>query len=163
MDTLVRGLRSLATRSYWPLRWFALEFLWIAIRLDASSILTSLCRLFGVIVALGVARFSLSAGLAPTPLLLVLQCGTIALVAILIGNLARELAIDVCAGGMRLYGQSFSRVGATLDGGTYRETLHVDGTWIRCVSRHSGCVCEWTDRWGGCYRIVTGPRTPPSA
>jgi hypothetical protein len=87
METGYQGFRYGATRAYWPLRRFAREFLWIAIRLDASSILTSRCRLVGVAVVLAVARFSLSKGLPPSPLAAVLQCGAVALVAILIGNL----------------------------------------------------------------------------
>ena len=154
----MHGFSYLATRAYWPLRWFAHEFLRISIRLDASSILTSLCRLFGVAIILAIVRFTLSGGLAPASVAALLQCGLAALLAVLIGNIAKEMAIELCAGAMRLCGRDFSRIGATLDGGTYRETLHVDGTWIRCVSRPAGSVCEWTDRWGACYQIVTGPR-----
>ena len=161
MSPITQAFGYLARRVYWPLRWFALEFLGIAVRLNVSAILSSVCRLFGVAVILAVVRLCLSRGWAPSPLVAVLQCGLIALMAVLMGNLAKELAIDLCAGAMRLYGRPFSRTGATLDGGSYRETLHVDGTWIRCVKRPTGCVCEWTDRWGACYQIVTGPRNPP--
>lgn len=109
MGTITQGFRYLGTRAYWPLRWFALEFLGIAVKPNVSAILGSL---FGLAVILVVVRFCSSSGLAPSPLAAVLQCGLVAVIAVLMGNLAKELAIDLRAGTMRLYGRNFSRVGA---------------------------------------------------
>ena len=148
-------------RAYWASRWFAYEFLAIAVGRSPSAILTSSCRVLGIVVMLAIARISLSNGLTTGALNAATQCVFIGLVAILLGNLAKETAIDLGARVMNSLGRDFSRTGATLGGNVYRETLYSDGTWIRCESGPAGTVCEWTDTSGACNRIVTGPQDRP--
>jgi uncharacterized protein YacL len=154
-------MSTVVARVYWALRWFGREFLWIDTRLEPSAVLMNVSRLIGIAVVLIVARLAMGAGLATTPLEAIIQCVLAVALGLLIGNLTRELAIDLFARAMALLLRDFTRIGATLDGKTYRETLHADGTWIRCVSGRTGCVCEWTDQSGACYQITTGPRNPP--
>lgn len=150
-------LTYIANRIYGLVRWFAHEFLSIAIGLDASSILTSLCRLLGVAVIVAVVRISLSQGLAAGALAATTQCAFVGVLAVSLGNLAKELAIDLSARVLAWFRRDLPRRGVTLDGKTYSETLYSDGTWIRCESSLAGTVCEWTDTSGACNRIVTGP------
>jgi hypothetical protein len=157
---------DIVMRASWALRWFAYEFFSIAIGRSASAILTSVCRVLGVGVMLAVARIALSNGLTTGALAAVEQCVFVGAVAVLLGNLVKESAIDLGARVLGWSGRDFSRSGATLQGKVYRETLYADGTWIRCESGPDGTVCEWTDRSGVCNRIETrvsggGMRKPP--
>jgi len=163
MDALRQPLRAGLTRILWALQWFAREFLWITFRPNASSILMSLCRILGLAAMLAILRLLLIAGLAPTLLGAACELAFAALVALFIGNVVKELAVELCARAMATWQRDFSRTGLTLDGKTVRETLRPDGTWIRCVTSEEGTVCEWTDRFGGCYQVVTGSRVRPRA
>jgi hypothetical protein len=154
----VRRLGRLGRRCWWALRWFAVEFLVIAIRRDASSILTGACRLIGCAALGGVLWLTLSGGVSESALPATIQYVSSALLAVALGNVAREFASSVCAQVMGWGGRDFTRKGATLNGKTYRETLHPDGTWFRCESGPEGTICEWTDTHGACNRVVTGPR-----
>jgi hypothetical protein len=139
-------------------RWFVTEFLWVVPELRASSIVASACRVLGVVVIGLVLRVSLSEGLAPGLPAATLQCAGVGLLALALGTLAKELAIDLCARAFGWWGRDFTRKGRTLDGKSYRETLYPNGTWSRCVSGPAGIVCEWTDESGACNQIVTRPR-----
>jgi len=163
MDALAQSLRAGLTRLLWASQWFAREFLWIRFRPDASSILMSLCRMLGLAAILAILRLLLIAGLAPTLLGAACELAFAALVALFVGNVVKELAVEVCARAMATWQRDFSRTGLTLDGKIVRETLRADGTWIRCVTSEEGTVCEWTDRFGGCYQVVTGSRVRPRA
>ena len=149
-------------RCWWAVRWFAHEFLIIAIRRDASSVLIGVCRLIGCAAMGGVLWLTLSGGVSEGALPAAIQYVSSALLAIALGNVPRELAISVCAQAMGWCGRDFTRKGVMLNGKTYRETLHPDGTWFRCESGPEGTVCEWTDTHGACNRVVTGPRRADS-
>jgi hypothetical protein len=163
MDGLIQRLRAGLTRALWALQWFEHEFLRISLRRNASALLMTLCRLLGLVVMLAIVRLLLIAGLAPTLIGAACELVFVALVAIFIGNIAKEMAVELAARAMAMWQRDFRRTGVTLDGKVVRETLHPDGTWIRCVSSEEGTVCEWTDRFGGCYQVVTGARARPRA
>jgi hypothetical protein len=163
MDVLAQPFRAALTRALWALQWFAREFLWIAIRPNASAILMSICRLLGVAAIVAVLLLLPFSGLAPAFLGAACELVFVGLVAIFVGNLVKEMAVELSARAMAMWGRDFTRVGATLDGKIVRETLRCDGTWIRCVTSEEGTVCEWTDRHGGCYQVTTASRVRPRA
>ena len=139
-------------------RWFAVEFFSIAFAFKPSSIVTNLGRLAGVAAMLVVVRVSISPGLASGALTVMTQYVCIGALAILFGNVARELAIELGARVLGWSGREYRRTGVRLDGKIYTETLYPDGTWYRSERGPLGTVCEWTDRSGACNRIVTAPR-----
>jgi len=149
----------LASRCWWALRWFGIEFLTLAARRrDMSSQLSVACRVVGCATIGGVLWLTLSGGVGEGAADPLIQCVGSVLLAIALGNLVRELASACCAQVMNWMGRDFTRRGVTLDGKTYVETQHPDGTWIHCISGPEGTVCEWTDRCGACNKITTGPR-----
>jgi hypothetical protein len=152
------GRGEMAARALSWVRWFVHEFFAIALGLDASSIVTSLGRVAGVIVMYGIARASLMQGLAPGALAAVTQCAFVGTLAIVVGNIAKELAIDLGARVLGWCRREYRRDGVKPDGKTYSQTLYPDGTWFRSESGPAGTVCEWTDPSGACNRIVTGAR-----
>jgi hypothetical protein len=161
MALVGRLLDHIAKRAWWAVRWFAHEFLWIAARPSAAAVLISIARLVGLSILLAVGHLSMSDGLAPgmpqatTHFILAL------LLAVSLGNLAKECTVTLCARALALLGRDFLRRGATLDGKHFCETFYADGTWIRCESGPEATVCEWTDGSGAINRIVTRPRAPP--
>lgn len=154
----VKGIRRLGLRCWWPVRWFGIEFLTLTPRRETSSLMSAGCRLVGCAAIGGVLWLTLSGGVAEGVAEPVIQYVGSVLLAIALGNVARELATTCCAQVMNWMGRDFTRRGATFDGKTYVETQHPDGTWIRCVCGPEGTVCEWTDTYGACNKVITGPR-----
>jgi hypothetical protein len=152
------GLPRFGLRCWWAVRWFGVEFLRLAVRRDMSSLLSVACRVIGCAAIGGVLWLTLSGGLVEGLAEPAIQYVASMLLAVALGNVAREFAISCCAQVMSWMGRDFTRRGATLDGKTYVETQHPDGTWIRCVSGPEGTVCEWTDTYGACNKVITGPR-----
>ncbi len=139
-------------------RWFAAEFLRIPMRLGTVSVLTGACRLIGCAVIGSLMYFQLQeAGASTFTYVALAEWPLAALISLLIGNLAKEMAFTVCERIAASLGRDFDRRGYMLDGRKFRETTHVDGTWIRCESGPRGTVCEWTDAYGHCSKVVTGP------
>lgn len=161
MGALTQRIRAGLTRVLWALQWFEHEFLRISLRPNASALLMTACRLLGLIVMLAIFRLLLLSDLSPALLGAACELVFAALVAIFIGSVAREMAVELAARAMAMRQRDFLRTGVTLDGKAVRETLHPDGTWIRCASSEEGTVCEWTDRFGSCYQVVTASRARP--
>jgi hypothetical protein len=149
---------GLASRARLLAAWLACEFLHIAGGSRACLLATSVCRVIGVGVILGIAYACLSDGLAPDLLAAATQCVLAAVLGVMLGNLAKEVAFDCFAQVFGRLGRDFMRTGRTVDGRIYRKTLYPDGTWFRSESGPRGTVCEWTDASGACNRIETGPR-----
>ena len=141
------------------LRWIACELFWIGTRANSVSAAVTLCRLGGLSVVAGLVYFQLRGGLAAQPWMAGMQCALAALISILVGNLAKEVLLDVSARLMNYCGIDFTRRGFRIDGSAFTETLRSDGTWYRSISNATGTICEWTDTYGKCTRIITAPRT----
>ena len=151
------GFRRAGLRVFWAVRWFAWEFLAISLRGDRSAIWVALSRVVGWLAICGVLHVALSGGVANDSFAAALQLTASAVLAIALGNLARECTVSVAAQLAVSLGREFWRKGATLDGRTYTEIFRIDGTWMRCVVGSDLTVCEWTDPYGACNKVVTRP------
>jgi len=158
MIPLARFMKNVVTHGYYVVRWCASEFLPMATRSTLSSRLAEFCRLLGLVTIVLIMAFETDGfatkGLPGTRLAWVLD----GIVAILIGNVAKEFAIAVCSRVMNWLGLDFYRKGVMLNGRVFSEIVRSDGTWRRCEFGKRETVCEWTDRFGACNRSVTGPR-----
>jgi hypothetical protein len=157
--SLAHLLKGIGSYGYNAARWVTCEFLPTG-RNTMSSRVTDLCRLLGVATITLIMVFE-TRGLAADAL------GTRwpvwlldSILAILIGNLVKETTLWLGARLVNAFGADFYRKGVMLDGKAFTEILHPDGTWRRCEFGDSETTCEWTDRFGACYRSVTRQRTP---
>jgi len=140
-------------------RWFVAEFVPLARGNTVSARITDLCRLLGLGSIVGIMAFE-TRGLA---LLDVQRFWPVWLLdgvlAILIGNIVREVAIWLGVRIVNAFGAGFYRRGMMLDGTPFTEVFHPDGTWRRCEYPDGETICEWTDRFGACHRSVTRARS----
>jgi type IV secretory pathway VirB2 component (pilin) len=162
MFSIVHALRTVAGAAYNAVRWCVSEFLPVSVRNTVSSRLTDLCRLLGfgtliLILAFETGGFASSGGSPPAWGQWLLD----AIVAVLIGNLVKELALVLCVRIVNAMGRNFYRKGIRLNGTPFRETFHPDGSWRRCEYRAEETVCEWTDAFGACNRSIV--RLSPEA
>jgi hypothetical protein len=141
-----------ASAAFRALRWFVHEFV-VSVQPVATSKPGSLCRLVGCAVIVAVLRVELGNGLLPSPTAAVIQFGVACLTAILLGNIAKEIAFEICARFVTWSGRSFVRNGLTPGGNTYCEIQFTDGTWMRCEMGSAGTFYEWTEPDGRCNRI----------
>ncbi|MEJ1961090.1 MAG: hypothetical protein WDO56_05880 [Gammaproteobacteria bacterium] len=140
------------------LRWLACEFFWVPMRANCVSASIGVSRSIGLAVVVGLLHFQLRDGLATPVWAGVMQVALACLISILLGNLAKETLLDVSGRLVNSFGIDFTRRGFLLDGSAFSETLRTDGTWYRSISNATGTICEWTDTFGKCTRIVTPPR-----
>jgi len=160
-----RLLISLAAGGFHALKWFIHEFLLLAVRPPAGSRLTSLCRVTGCLVIVLSLRLELRAGLLASTMAALIQLGVAGLTAILIGNVAKEFAFDLCARFIVWSGRAFLRTGLFMNGRSFWEIQFRDGTWMRGETASTGTSCEWTEPDGRCNRfevrtIARGQRAP---
>jgi hypothetical protein len=92
-------------------------------------------------------------GLAPSALLAVAQLAVSALIAVLLGNIVRECAFEVCSALTTYSGRAFFREGITVAGVKFEEVHYPGGTWFRCESGSEVVTCEWTEPDGRCSQI----------
>lgn len=144
-------------RAFWVLRWWVSEFCAIPAPLNLVAGLTALCRLAGCSVLLALIRLAPDAAVARDLPMAAVRGALLVLLAILLGNLAKELAFVICADIANWCGQSFLRTGFTLDGRQVCEIRFPNGTWVRYESGRGTSVCEWTEVSGACKRITLGP------
>ncbi len=123
-----------------------------------SSRLTDLCRLLGVGTIVAIMAFETDSfvveGLRTGWPVWALD----GIVAILIGNVVKEVAIWLSARIVNALGADLYRQGVMLNGHAFAEVFRSDGTWRRHEFGDRETICEWTDRFGACSRRVTGPR-----
>jgi hypothetical protein len=152
----LESLPLLALRTLFnSLRWIACEFFWIPMRANCVSASIGLSRLAGLAVVVWLLHFQLHGGLMVPVWAGVGQCALAFLISILLGNLAKEVLLDVSGRLVNSVGIDFTRRGFLLNGSAFTETLRADGTWYRSISNATGTMCEWTDIYGKCTRIVT--------
>jgi hypothetical protein len=152
---------ELSKWTLYSVRWFAAEFLRIPMRLEVVSILTGVCRLAGCTVIASLLYFQLHQPNVSTFTYAALAEGSLAvLISLMMGNLVKELLFTASEHVAAWFGRDFNRRGYTLSGKKFRETVHVDGTWIRCGSSRHGTVCEWTDASGRCSKVITSHAPP---
>jgi hypothetical protein len=122
-----------------------------------SSVLTSLCRIVGSVTIGGLLYVELHGAALGHNLIVCLSYGGLSLLlAVMIGNVVKELLFSFCEQLVNWCRKDFTRHGVLLNGTAYREIRRPDGTWIRCESAaEEGTVYEWTDTYGGCHRIVS--------
>jgi hypothetical protein len=158
MFSVVHLLKGISHRGYNLVRWLAYEFLPLSVRSSLSSRLTDLGRLLGFVTIVSVILLG-TRGFAHAPLSEVWYAWVFGvIVAILLGNLVKECAVWVSARIANAFGVDFYRRGVTVDGTSFREVLRSDGTWRRCEFGDLQTTCEWTDRFGACYRSISAPR-----
>jgi len=75
-------------------------------------------------------------------------------VALLVGNLIKEVSIVVGATAMTRLGLKFRRTRLTLNGAQSYEAYQADGTWDRYMLEKNEIIHEWSDCNGECHREV---------
>ena len=142
------------------LRWFFHEFFVLSPSFDLTGVLTLLCRVLGGATIAGVLYIEWHGAFFERDHIVSLSyAGLYLLLAVMIGNVVKELCFGFCEQLVNWWGRAFMRHGVLLDGTAYREIRRPDGTWMRCESAAERTVWEWTDRHGACHRIVsTTPR-----
>jgi hypothetical protein len=148
-----RLLMRLAAGGFHALKWFVHEFLLLAVRSAAGSRLTSLCRVTGCLVIVLSLRVELRHGLLPSTTAALIQVGVAGLTAVLLGNVTKEFAFDLCARSIVWSGRAFLRTGLTVGGKSFWEIQFRDGTWMRGETAPTGTSYEWTEPDGRCNRF----------
>lgn len=152
-DARTRVVKVLLNGGFQAARWFAREFLALAPATAAESRLAVVSRVLGCAVIAVSLRAELQAGLLPTAPAAAIQLALAALTAVLFGNVAKELGLDLVARLATWRGREFVREGITLGGRTFWEVQFTDGTWARCETEPSRLTCEWTEPDGRCKRL----------
>lgn len=143
---------------YNAVRWLAAEFL-PGGRNTVSSRVTDLCRLLGLATIALIMKFETQA-LAAEHLASQWPVWLLdAALALLMGNLVKEVTTWLGARIVNTLGADFYRKGFMFNGAPFTEIFHPDGTWRRCEFGAHETICEWTDRFGTCHRSVRRPRT----
>jgi hypothetical protein len=141
--------------AFHALRWFVYEFLPFSVGSTVSSRVLHFSRLLafvsGTLILIFETRGLGASGLQGERYLVWVLDATLAL---LIANLVKECAIWVGARALNAFNVDFHRKGVMLNGRSFSETLHSDGTWRRCESGDGEIVCERMDRFGACSRSV---------
>lgn len=153
MSVAERLLTCLAAGGCHASRWFVHEFIVAAIRPAADSTCARICSLVGCVVILAGLRAELREGLLPNTSAACIQLGVAGITAILLGNVARELAFDVSARLTLWSGRAFIRTGLTVGGRAFWEIQFRNGTWMRSENGAALAFCEWTEPDGRCHRL----------
>ena len=153
MLAAMRVLISLVAVAFHVLRWFVHEFLLLRIHSAVGSGLTNLCRIAGCLVIVLSLRVELRDGLLPSTTAALMQVGIAGFTAVLFGNIAKELAFDLCARFIVWSGRVFLRTGLTVAGNMFWEMQFRDGTWIRGETATTGTCCEWIGPDGRASRV----------
>jgi len=143
----------LAAVAFHALKWFVHEFLLLAVHPRAGSRLGSLCRITGCLVIVLCLRVELRNGLLPDATAALIQVGLAGVTAVLIGNVAKEFAFNLCARFIVWSGRTFFRTGLTVGGNSFWELQFRDGTWLKAETASTGMSCEWTEPDGRCNRF----------
>ncbi len=152
-DAGARVVKVLLKSGFQAARWFAREFLALAPVTAIDSRLAGVSRVLGCAVIAVSLRAELQAGLLPTVPAAAIQLALAALTAVLFGNIAKEVALDLVARLAIWRGREFVRTGITLGGSRFWEVHFTDGTWARCETAPSQLTCEWTEPDGRCRRF----------
>jgi hypothetical protein len=144
-------------------RWFGAEFLRIPMRFGVVPVLTAISRLSGIAVTGAALYLQLRGTYQLTGYVYLTQWCLAIPLALLVGNVAKECGFILAERTAAALGLDFDRRGYTLDGRRFRKTLYPDGSWTRCETSARGTVCEWTDPFGRCEKVVTsfGRREKP--
>lgn len=121
--------------------------------LSLSSILGCMCRLTGLAFAVLVLSVSLSRGLVASTPLAVLQVGSAMLLAVLIGNVAKEFAFGLAEWLVTACGRPFVRHRTTFTGRLVSEVWLPGGIWVCWETWRSGAALTWTEGDGSCTGI----------
>jgi len=146
-------MKSVAAGGLAALKWLVYEFLLLAILPAAGSRLASLCRVTGCVVIVASLRAELQSGLVASTAGAVIQVAVAGLTSILYGNVAKEVAFDLCARLTLWRSRAFVRDGVTMRGNRFWEIQFRDGTWMRWERQGSQATCEWTETDGRCRRL----------
>jgi hypothetical protein len=75
-------------------------------------------------------------------------------VALLVGNLIKEVAILIGGIAINWLGLEFRRTRLSISGAQLSEVYRPDGTWDRYILETAETIHEWSDPNGGCHREV---------
>lgn len=115
------------------------------------------CRLLGCVTIFGVAAVSIChAGTIPVSQLIAFALFVLA-VAVLVGNLVKEVAMLIAGVVLNWRGCEFHRTRLTLGGAKMTEIYRPDGTWDRYFRETLHSVHEWSDLQGECHREILDP------
>jgi hypothetical protein len=121
-----------------------------------SEVLIFFCRFLGSATIIGVTAVSIQhAGpilvsrIAPFALLVLT-------VAILIGNLVKEVGILIGGIVLNWRGLEFRRIRSTLSGAQMTEIYRPNGTWDRSTLETLHTIHEWSDLQGECHQEIVG-------
>jgi hypothetical protein len=134
-------------------RWVSFEVLPLPVSTRAYHLAGMACRLVGCGVSFGILSLEVQASATSHGELLVVLWAGSALIALLIGNIAREWMFGVCASVATWIGHAFPRDGITLGGRTFLEIHYPTKTWIRYECGAGDFSYEWTELTGRCNRV----------
>lgn len=125
-----------------------------------SEVVISACRLLGCATVLATTDISIRhAGTIPTSQIIPFGLFVVA-VALLVGNLIKEVAILIGSMAMNRLGLDFRRTRLTLNGAQIREVYRPDGTWDQYILETPEIIHEWSDLDGECHREVLASDAP---
>jgi hypothetical protein len=134
-------------------RWVVFEILPLPMSTRGYHVVGVVCRLAGCAVSLGTLSVELQASARSHGEALALLWAGSALIALLIGNIAREWMFWICTSVANLMGHAFHRDGVTPGGRTFLEIYYPTMTWVRCECGAGEFSYEWTEPTGRCNRI----------
>ena len=137
------------------LRSYLLDFLPLPPSAPDSEVLIFVCRLLGCATILGVSAASIQHSGAIPPSRILPFALLMLSVAVLIGNLIKELGILIGGVILNWRGLEFHRTRLTLSGGQMREIYRPDRTWDRYILEAGESIHEWSDLEGECHREVS--------
>jgi hypothetical protein len=125
-----------------------------------SEAIIFVCRLLGCATIFGVAAFSIQhTGTLPASRIFLFAL-LVLTVAVLIGNLIKEVGILIGGIALNWRGLEFRRTRLTLSGAQMTEVYRPDGTWDRYVRESLHTTHEWSDLQGECHRKILDRGAP---
>jgi hypothetical protein len=137
-----------------PIQRYLLDLLPLPRPATYSQVVIFVCRLLGCAAIVGVATVGIqhAGAIAASEIfpfgLLVLT------VAVLAGNLIKEVAILIAGILINWRGLDFRRSRLTLSGARMREVYRPDGTWERHTIETGKVIHEWSDLNGECHQQI---------
>jgi hypothetical protein len=138
-----------------PIRSYLLDLLPLPPSAPYSEVVIFVCRLLGCAAIVGVTAVSIQhAGAVSASRIFPL--GLLMLtVAVLVGNLIKEVGILIGGLAINWRGLEFRRTRFTLSGAQMSEVYRRDGTWDRYIRESVEITHEWLDLKGECHQEIS--------
>jgi hypothetical protein len=153
---VIAMIRPLCT----AIRSYLLDLLPLPPPASYSEAVIFVCRVLGCATILGVTAVSIQHAESIPPSRILPFALLVLSVAVLVGNLIKELGILIGGIVLNWRGLEFRRTRLTLSGGQMREIYRPNGTWDGSIRETLYTIHEWSDLQGECHQEILDRGAP---